>query len=68
MSTFSAYKLFAEPTFLRGLAKVLDLGNTLDYYNDSDSPTQADVDALREDWEIIGQDMRDALEEIQSNE
>ncbi len=68
MSTLSAYKLFAEPTFLRGLAKVLDLGNTLDYYNSSESPEQADVDALRADWNIIGQDLRDAAKEVKLNE
>jgi hypothetical protein len=53
--------LFAMPSFVSGMGRALDLGNTMTQYNFSDTPTEADVKALRSDWFAIGQDMRDAV-------
>lgn len=53
--------LFARPSFLEGVARILDLGNTLNEYNRSDSPEEADERALRADWEAIGGDFRSAM-------
>lgn len=50
--------LFARPSFLEGMARVLDLGNTLSEYNRAVTPAQADALALYSDWAAIGQDFR----------
>jgi len=53
--------LFAQPSFLAGMSRALDLGGTFDDYNTSDTPRQADERALRSDWNAVGQDLRDAM-------
>ena len=58
--------LFAQPSFLEGLARSLDLGDTLTEYNRSESGHAADRRALRSDWDAIGRDMRNAMEEFRS--
>jgi hypothetical protein len=54
--------LFAQPSFLSGAARVLDLGGTYDSYNTSDSAEEADFTALQMDWYVVGNDLRDAIE------
>jgi hypothetical protein len=49
--------LFARPSFLEGLARSIDLGATLDEYNQSVTPEQADLIAIRNDWEMVGEDI-----------
>jgi hypothetical protein len=53
--------LFARPSFLEGFARLFDLGGTLNRYNISESPEEADVRALRADWEAVGDDLRQAI-------
>ncbi len=53
--------LYARPTFLSGVARVLDLGGTLNSYNRSVSPEVADRLALASDWFAVGQDLRRAI-------
>lgn len=55
--------LFAEPSFIGGLSSVLDIGNTLTVYNDSKSPSEADMRAIRSDWVVVGEDLRHAMEQ-----
>jgi hypothetical protein len=55
--------LFARPSFLEGVARIMDFGNSLTQYNHSLTPNQADLIVLRMDWEMVGQDMRGAIEE-----
>ncbi len=50
--------LFAQPSFLSGAARVLDLGGTFDQYNTS---PDADTAALTSDWFVIGDDLFDVL-------
>ncbi len=59
--------LFATPSFLEGLARTLDLGATLDEYNSSITPEQADFLALKNDWQVIGNDLANAIEQEKSN-
>ncbi|MBI4266932.1 MAG: hypothetical protein HY668_01020 [Chloroflexi bacterium] len=54
--------LFARPSFLEGVARIMDFGNTLNEYNYSESDEAADEIALRMDWAIVGDDLRDAIE------
>jgi hypothetical protein len=56
--------LFAEPSFVGGAARVLDLGGTFDRYNISPTPADADHRALVGDWNMVGQDLREAIEKV----
>lgn len=56
-----SYLLFAKPSFLEGLARCIDLGATLDEYNSTLTQHQADLIALRADWETIGEDIAKAI-------
>ena len=56
--------LFACPGFLGGMASVLDLGATLVLYNDSPTTEEADAQAIKSDWEVVGNDIRAAMAEM----
>lgn len=51
--------LYARPSFLEGVARIIDLGNTLGEYNTSETPDEI---AISRDWTIVGNDLRTALE------
>ncbi len=57
----SGYLLFANPSFIEGIARVLDLGSTMNDYNSFPLPEQADYYALKSDWEAIGTDLKNAM-------
>lgn len=54
-------KLFAEPSFIEGMARTLDIGNTLKKYNESATEREADVEALKNDWCAVGDDIRGSV-------
>ena len=56
--------LYARPSFLGGMASVMDIGGTLVDYNGSSSPDLADFYALRSDWRQVGDDLRVAIEAV----
>lgn len=53
--------LFARPSFLEGVARVLDIGATLQEYNAHATPQEADRAAIANDWRAIGADLRQAM-------
>ncbi len=53
--------LFAQPSFLSGIARLLDWYALYDAYNASCSGREADYKALSSDWYMVGQDIRDAM-------
>jgi hypothetical protein len=55
--------LFARPSFIRGIARILDFGGNLKAYNDSPSEEIADLRALSGDWKAVGNAFRSALAE-----
>lgn len=61
LSTF----LFARPSFIEGVARLVDPGNTLQVYNTSLSAEQADALALAADWQAIGNDLRKVMLEYE---
>lgn len=63
-STICTEYLFARPSFLSGAARVLDLGGTFDEYNTSRTGDDADARALSNDWIVVGEAMRDAIETV----
>ena len=54
--------LFAQPSFVSGMARLLDLGGLFDSYNVSD---EADSVALFADWRAVGQDIHDAISDFE---
>lgn len=55
--------LFARPSFIEGVARILDFGNTLNQYNTS---ADADTIALTMDMYAVGDDLREAIVSIAS--
>ena len=53
--------LYAVPTFLEGVARSIDIGDTLTEYVDSESGDLADARALCSDWKAVGDDLRQAM-------
>ena len=53
--------LYATPSFLEGLARAIDIGDTLTEYNTSENGAEADARALASDWKAVGNDMRPAI-------
>lgn len=60
--------LFASPSFLEGVARILDFGATLNNYNYSQSDEEADTIALWMDWAMVGNDLRSAMKIIKTQE
>ena len=59
------FSLFNKPSFIRGLGRLWDFKGLLNNYNKSVSPQTADYKALRGDWSMVGNDMRQAITEFQ---
>ena len=57
--------LCARPSFVEGASRILDFGGTLNEYNRSLTPEQADYLALRADWRLIGMDLARAIDSEQ---
>jgi hypothetical protein len=58
--------LFAQPSFMSGAARTLDLWGGLDDYNSSETPFEADEKAIAADWLVVGQDISDAIRQNES--
>ncbi len=54
--------LFAKPSFIEGMARVIDLGSTLQEYNVSETVEEADARAIGKDWQAIGCDIKKSIE------
>ena len=57
--------LFARPSFLTGVARVIDFGGVLNTYNVSPSNREADYYASLSDWLSVGDDLEYALEQYE---
>ena len=53
--------LYARPSFVEGVSRLIDFGNTLQQYNISLNHNQADALALYFDWLAIGNDLTNAM-------
>ncbi len=54
-------RLFARPSFVEGISRILDMGNTLEQYNTSQIEEEADLEALKSDGKAVGNDMRSSI-------
>jgi len=59
------FSLYARPSFWEGVARVMDIGGTLNEYNYSNEPRQADSRAIQSDWEAVGIDLLTVLEQFE---
>ena len=50
-------RLFANPSFVTGFARALDLGSTFNEYNTDNTPQEADFWSLWSDWYSVGDDL-----------
>ncbi len=53
--------LYARPSVLEGIARLMDFAGSLNEYNTSETPEEADRLAIASDWYAIGQDLRKIL-------
>jgi hypothetical protein len=60
--------LYATPSFLEGVARLFDFTGSLNVYQCSDSPEQADFKAISSDWIVVGDDFRKAIKDFQGKE
>ena len=56
MGDFSSF-LFARPSAIEGISRILDFGDTLTEYNRSPNGHIADYIALSADWKQVGCDL-----------
>ena len=54
--------LFAQPSFLIGIARLVDICGLMDDYNHSRTEQEADARGLYSDWRITGEDLLRALQ------
>lgn len=59
-------RLFATPSLITGMAKILDIGATFDVYNTDPTPKEADYWSILSDWYAVGDDLRYALTDYQT--
>jgi len=55
--------LYARPSFIEGISRILDFAGNLNQYNTSPSGEDADFNALREDWRSVARDLGIAIDE-----
>jgi hypothetical protein len=56
---FGSGFLYAEPSAVEGVARLLDFGGTLVEFNNSPAPDQI---ALRADWWVVAADVRTVMQ------
>ena len=63
-----SYFLGARPSFLEGIARLMDFGNTLNEYKSYPNGAEADYAAIARDWATIGLDFRNAVVKFEGEE
>ena len=66
MSRNPAALLRIRPSTLTGMARTLDIGATFGGFRRHDTPAQADLTALRQDFVAIGDDLDEAVRVVQN--
>jgi hypothetical protein len=56
--------LFAQGSFLLGIASSISISGNFFEFNQYESENVADSRALNGDWQIVGQDLYDAMETV----
>lgn len=58
-------KLYAQPSFIEGMSRNMDIFNTLRAYNESPTEAEADIVALKNDWRAVGDDLRSSISDYE---
>jgi hypothetical protein len=53
--------LYAQPSFLEGVGRLMDAAGLLERYNYSATPGEADTVLIASDWCAVGEDLRSAI-------
>ena len=61
-------RLFANPSFIAGIAKSMDIGAVFDEYNTNITPNAADFYALLSDWYAVGDDVDFSISAYESEQ
>lgn len=61
-NSFITFMIFARPSFIEGIVRLIDLGGTLNIYNESGTEDEADYKALHNDWIMVGNDIKSSIE------
>ncbi len=56
--------LFPKPTFVIGMGSVFNVGGNYYEFNSSNNELEADLFALRNDWECVGNDIKKAKNKL----
>lgn len=56
--------LYARPSLIEGVGRIMDFGNSLNVYNETITPEQADFLAMLADWRVVGSDIQSALGDL----
>lgn len=59
--------LFSTPNFLTGAGTAMNLGGNYYEFNVSESAFEADRLALKNDWNVIGEDIEEALRQTKKD-
>lgn len=54
------FVLYTRPSFFEGIARLFDITGSLNKYNKSRTPEEADFRAIRSDWEAVGNEISSA--------
>jgi hypothetical protein len=57
--------LVSTPSFASGAGRLLDWYGLYDGYNVSRSGREADAKAMFADWRVVGEDINDAMSEVE---
>lgn len=60
--TRRSFRLFAVPSFIEGVGRILDFYGLLNTYNKNSSGAEADCRAMQSDWKAVGGDLWVALD------
>lgn len=60
--------LYAVPSFLDGAARIFDFSGSMTDYNTSETPSEADCDALRRDWLAVNADLMAAIQKFERSQ
>lgn len=58
--------LFPKRDYLTGFESVFSIAGETAHFNTSNSAEEADYKAIKSDWEMIGQDFRNALKKLRA--
>ncbi len=67
LNRFKTDFLFSTPSLLSGAGTVMNIAGNYYEFNESNSVIEADDLAIREDFNMVGQDISDALKKLKSD-